>query len=196
MLFIFSRTQCSGSVTFLFGSGYCSFHQWPSRFCRQVFMLTSQNTINQFFLHFFAWRKIRIRTTKFTDPDAYLRGPLPGTKRSEDSGTRENYPNAIILFLCTDTCIPGTRPPIRILVTMLCLSVPIVFASNLEQEPLHFNVKITQLNISRGCSSVVERSLCMWKAPGSIPGISNSLLVCLSVPIVFASNSRTRIFTL
>ena len=26
----------------------------------------------------------------------------------------------------------------------------------------------------RGCSSVVERSLCMWKAPGSIPGISSA----------------------
>ena len=25
----------------------------------------------------------------------------------------------------------------------------------------------------RGCSAVVARSLCMWKAPGSIPGISN-----------------------
>ncbi len=25
-----------------------------------------------------------------------------------------------------------------------------------------------------GCSSVVERSLCMWKAPGSIPGISRN----------------------
>ena len=29
-----------------------------------------------------------------------------------------------------------------------------------------------QLNIRRGCSAVVARSLCMWKAPGSIPGIS------------------------
>ena len=26
---------------------------------------------------------------------------------------------------------------------------------------------------NRGCSAVVARSLCMWKAPGSIPGISN-----------------------
>ena len=25
----------------------------------------------------------------------------------------------------------------------------------------------------RGCSAVVARSLCMWKAPGSIPGISS-----------------------
>ena len=29
---------------------------------------------------------------------------------------------------------------------------------------------------SRGCSAVVARSLCMWKAPGSIPGISNDFI--------------------
>ena len=29
------------------------------------------------------------------------------------------------------------------------------------------------LQIRRGCSSVVERMLCMYEAPGSIPGISN-----------------------
>ena len=34
----------------------------------------------------------------------------------------------------------------------------------------------------RGCSSVVERSLCMWKARGSIPRISTSILECL-IPI-------------
>ena len=32
-----------------------------------------------------------------------------------------------------------------------------------------FSIKRSQ---ARGCSSAVERSLCMWKAPGSIPGIS------------------------
>ncbi len=30
-----------------------------------------------------------------------------------------------------------------------------------------------------GCSSAVERSLCMWKAPGSIPGISTIFLFSL-----------------
>ena len=34
--------------------------------------------------------------------------------------------------------------------------------------PLSFN--------NRGCSAVVARSLCMWKAPGSIPGISIGIL--------------------
>ncbi len=29
----------------------------------------------------------------------------------------------------------------------------------------------------RGYSAVVARSLCMWKAPGSIPGISNIIVL-------------------
>ena len=35
------------------------------------------------------------------------------------------------------------------------------------------NIELIQME--RGCSSVVERSLCMWEAPGSIPGISTSI---------------------
>ena len=34
----------------------------------------------------------------------------------------------------------------------------------------------SDLNYVRGCSSVVERSLCMWKARGSIPRISKLFL--------------------
>ena len=43
----------------------------------------------------------------------------------------------------------------------------------------HFTVIYSQLQSTsshRGCSSVVERSLCMWKARGSIPRISTSFL--------------------
>ena len=34
------------------------------------------------------------------------------------------------------------------------------------------NAMVKQCRIIWGCSSAVERSLCMWKVPGSIPGIS------------------------
>ena len=35
---------------------------------------------------------------------------------------------------------------------------------------VYYNLRIS--SFSRGCSAVVARSLCMWKAQGSIPGIS------------------------
>ena len=48
-----------------------------------------------------------------------------------------------------------------------------------EMRPPAIKRSIFRLNMlksvaqGRGCSAVVARSLCMWKAPGSIPGISN-----------------------
>ena len=35
------------------------------------------------------------------------------------------------------------------------------------------NIEHGRFFTRRGCSSVVERTLCMCEAPGSIPGISN-----------------------
>ena len=48
---------------------------------------------------------------------------------------------------------------------------------------------------ARGCSSVVERSLCMWKAPGSIPGISsNSHFLTFKTMIIFRIGENLRHF--
>ena len=41
--------------------------------------------------------------------------------------------------------------------------------------PFLLIIKIFMYKCNRGCSSVVERMLCMYEAPGSIPGISNFL---------------------
>ena len=41
--------------------------------------------------------------------------------------------------------------------------------------PFFLIIKIFVYMSNRGCSSVVERMLCMYEAPGSIPGISNFL---------------------
>ena len=37
-------------------------------------------------------------------------------------------------------------------------------------------------SMSRGCSSVVERMLCMYEAPGSIPGISMFFFTHVNFP--------------
>ena len=47
-----------------------------------------------------------------------------------------------------------------------------------------------------GCSSVVERSLCMWKAPGSIPGISTFIIEMKVQHALFLSVSLSHQFCL
>ena len=45
------------------------------------------------------------------------------------------------------------------------------------------NRGLNRMTPSRGCSSAVERSLCMWKAPGSIPRISTKTFCRFSLQI-------------
>ncbi len=52
-----------------------------------------------------------------------------------------------------------------------------------------------------GCSSVVERMLCMYEAPGSIPGISRNIFIIfivlkalLNTVIVSTSDQKINIF--
>ena len=45
----------------------------------------------------------------------------------------------------------------------------------------NFSKNRMNLGIIRGCSSVVERTLCMCEAPGSIPGISTNILKVLFI---------------
>lgn len=57
----------------------------------------------------------------------------------------------------------------------LCLYIYTFTLDRLEfshGESFRILVSCRAMHCRRGCGSVVERSLCMWKAPGSIPGIS------------------------
>lgn len=57
----------------------------------------------------------------------------------------------------------------------------------------HFAMDL--INDMRGCSSVVERMLCMYEAPGSIPGISSVLLESLAVMKIYPNKQVRMVWT-